>query len=131
MILPAVYGKKSCVAVMARKNTKFRRAIKIERRVALALWRLATGSSYRNVSKVFGVGMLHENTDFDISIHCKLALVRCYQTLHGNNQHILCSQLENYFGHSFFLLYVFSCLFPPKGLLKIRAHFKHVFISCA
>ena len=41
---------------MARKNTKFRRAVKIERRVAIALWRLATGSSYRNISKVFGVG---------------------------------------------------------------------------
>ena len=76
-----VYGKKDRVAVMARKNTKFRRAIKIERRVALALWRLATGSSYRNVSKVFGVGMLHENTDFDISIHWYVVTKRCTEII--------------------------------------------------
>lgn len=33
-----------------------RRAILVEKRVAAALWRLATGNSYRTTGLVFGVG---------------------------------------------------------------------------
>ena len=33
-----------------------RRAIPVEKRVAVALWRLATGNSYRTKGLVFGVG---------------------------------------------------------------------------
>ena len=42
---------------MFKRNTRFRNAICIEKRIALAIWRLSTGNSYRSVSKVFGVGI--------------------------------------------------------------------------
>ena len=42
---------------MEKQNTFFRKAIPLEKRVAVALWRLATGSSYRSISKVFGIGL--------------------------------------------------------------------------
>ena len=41
---------------MQRSDTKFRKAIAIEKRVAIALWRLSTGSSFRSTAPVFGVG---------------------------------------------------------------------------
>ena len=40
-----------------KRNTRFRKSICIEKRIALAIWRLCTGNSYRNASKVFGVGI--------------------------------------------------------------------------
>ena len=41
---------------LARQDTNMRRAIPVEKRVAVALWRLATGNSYRSTGLVFGVG---------------------------------------------------------------------------
>ena len=40
---------------MAKHDTVFRKAVTVEKRVAVALWRLSTGNSYRTVSKVFGL----------------------------------------------------------------------------
>ena len=37
-------------------DTSFREAIKVQKRLAIVLWRLSTGNSYRSVCKVFGVG---------------------------------------------------------------------------
>ena len=34
---------------------KFRKAIAVEKRLAVALWRLSTGNSYWKISKVFGI----------------------------------------------------------------------------
>ena len=39
-----------------RKDANIRRAIPVEKRVAVALWRLATRNSYRTTGLVFGVG---------------------------------------------------------------------------
>ena len=49
------------VVDVVRENTEkhsatFSDAIKIEKRVATRIWRLATGNSYRIVGKVFGIG---------------------------------------------------------------------------
>ena len=41
---------------LVRQDTNMRRAIPVEKRVAVALWRLATGNSYRTTGLVFGVG---------------------------------------------------------------------------
>ena len=41
---------------LARQDTNMRRAIPVEKRVAVALWRLATGNSYRSTGLVFGDG---------------------------------------------------------------------------
>ena len=41
---------------MTTKDNKFRKCTRIETKVASALWRLATGASYREVSIVFGIG---------------------------------------------------------------------------
>lgn len=41
---------------MQRQDTNLRSAIPVQKRVAIALWRLATGDSYRAIGTVFGVG---------------------------------------------------------------------------
>ena len=41
---------------LQRLDTRFRKATKVEKRLAIVIWRLSTGNSYRSVSKVFGVG---------------------------------------------------------------------------
>ena len=40
---------------LQRLDTRFRKAIKVEKRLDIGIWRLSTGNSYRSVSKVFGV----------------------------------------------------------------------------
>ena len=42
---------------LVRQNTILRQAISVEKRVAVALWRLATGASYRTVGLTFGIGL--------------------------------------------------------------------------
>lgn len=41
---------------LAKRDTRFRAAIPIKKRVAIALWRLGTGECYRSTSITFGVG---------------------------------------------------------------------------
>ncbi|KAJ8278342.1 hypothetical protein GJAV_G00086590 [Gymnothorax javanicus] len=41
---------------LARMNTNFRQALPLEKRVAIALWRLATNVEYRYIGALFGVG---------------------------------------------------------------------------
>nr|XP_048677691.1 uncharacterized protein LOC125622988 [Caretta caretta] len=41
---------------LKRKNTKMRAALTVEKRVAIALWKLATPGSYRSLRNQFGVG---------------------------------------------------------------------------
>ena len=40
---------------ISKQDTKFRKAVPIEKRIAIALWRLATGDSHRSTGKTFGV----------------------------------------------------------------------------
>ena len=42
--------------VIPKKDTRFRRPISVEAKVAMALWRLATGIDYRSIGQLFGVG---------------------------------------------------------------------------
>ena len=41
---------------LIKGDTQFRRAIAVEKRVAIAIWRLSTGNSFRSIAKVFAVG---------------------------------------------------------------------------
>ena len=41
---------------LEKHDTQMRRAIPIERRVAVALWRLSTGNSFHTASKTFAIG---------------------------------------------------------------------------
>ena len=43
--------------LMGRVNTKYRLAIPVRKRVAIALWKLATGSKYWTISHLFDVGL--------------------------------------------------------------------------
>lgn len=43
-------------ARLRKKHTRFRRPISVEARVAMALWRLASGIDYRSIGQLFGVG---------------------------------------------------------------------------
>ncbi|XP_077056092.1 uncharacterized protein LOC143707263 [Siphateles boraxobius] len=42
---------------MGRRNTNYRMCVTIRKRVAIAIWKLATGSEYRTISHLFGVGL--------------------------------------------------------------------------
>ena len=42
--------------VIEKRDTQFRRVVTIEKRVAIALWRLSTGNSFRTTPKTFAVG---------------------------------------------------------------------------
>ena len=42
---------------MEKPDTSFRKAVPLEKGVAVALWHLATGNSYRTTSKVFAIGL--------------------------------------------------------------------------
>ena len=41
---------------LEKQDTQLRKAIPVEKRVAVALWRLSTGNSFRTVSKTFAIG---------------------------------------------------------------------------
>ena len=41
---------------LAKEDTNMRKALPVEKRIAVALWRLATGDTYRSTSLQFGVG---------------------------------------------------------------------------
>ena len=41
---------------LQKQNTQLKNAIQVEKRVAVVIWRLATGDSYRAVGKTFGIG---------------------------------------------------------------------------
>ena len=40
---------------LEKKETHLRKSISIETRVAMAIWRLASGTSYREIGRIFGV----------------------------------------------------------------------------
>uniref|UniRef100_A0A8C6WUD9 DDE Tnp4 domain-containing protein n=1 Tax=Neogobius melanostomus TaxID=47308 RepID=A0A8C6WUD9_9GOBI len=42
---------------MERENTTYRECVPVRKRVAIALWKLATGSAYRTIGEHFGVSM--------------------------------------------------------------------------
>lgn len=42
---------------MVKTNTNYRLSTPLRKRVAIALWKLATGSEYRTISHLFGVGL--------------------------------------------------------------------------
>ena len=42
---------------MEKQNTNFRRCVPLKKRLAIALWKLATGSEYRSVGHLFGVSI--------------------------------------------------------------------------
>lgn len=43
--------------VLERRNTNYRSCVPVRKRVAIAIWKLATNSEYRSVSHLFGVGI--------------------------------------------------------------------------
>lgn len=42
---------------MGRRNTNYRSCVQIQKQVAIAIWKLATGDEYRTISHLFGVGL--------------------------------------------------------------------------
>lgn len=43
--------------VMGRRNTNYRLSVPDQKRVAIAIWKLANGGEYRTISHLFGVGL--------------------------------------------------------------------------
>ena len=56
-----------------KQNTFWREAITVEKRIAVAIWRTATGNSYRATSKIFIIGL---------STACKLLAELCTAVCH-------------------------------------------------
>ncbi|XP_076016110.1 uncharacterized protein LOC143008304 [Genypterus blacodes] len=51
------YICRSVRPVLEKRNTNYRLCVPVRKRVAIALWKLATSSEYRSVSELFGVGI--------------------------------------------------------------------------
>uniref|UniRef100_A0A3B3T6L5 DDE Tnp4 domain-containing protein n=1 Tax=Paramormyrops kingsleyae TaxID=1676925 RepID=A0A3B3T6L5_9TELE len=47
----------SLLSTMGKKNTTYRLCVPLRKQIAIALWKLATGSKYRTISHLFGVGI--------------------------------------------------------------------------
>lgn len=45
------------LSTMGKRNTTYRLCVPLRKRVAIAIWKLATGGEYRTVSHLFGVGI--------------------------------------------------------------------------
>uniref|UniRef100_A0A3B3T5Q9 DDE Tnp4 domain-containing protein n=1 Tax=Paramormyrops kingsleyae TaxID=1676925 RepID=A0A3B3T5Q9_9TELE len=45
------------LSTMGKKNTTYRLCVPLRKQIAIALWKLATGSKYRTISHLFGVGI--------------------------------------------------------------------------
>ncbi|XP_033976317.1 protein ANTAGONIST OF LIKE HETEROCHROMATIN PROTEIN 1-like [Trematomus bernacchii] len=43
-------------ATLGRRNTNYRECVPVPKKIAIALWKLATNSEYRTISHLFGVG---------------------------------------------------------------------------
>ena len=41
---------------LSKEDTKFRKSIPVQKRVAIALWGLSTGNSFRTIAKTLAVG---------------------------------------------------------------------------
>ena len=41
---------------LIKRDTQFHRAIAVEKGIAIGMWRLSTGNSFRSIAKVFAVG---------------------------------------------------------------------------
>ena len=52
---------------MEKRDTNFRKAIPLEKRVAIALWRLSSGNSFRTTSIIFAVGKSTSETFYQVS----------------------------------------------------------------
>ena len=48
---------------LSRQNTRFRKAVALNKRVAIALGRMGTGNSYRTTGITFGQGKIYCNKD--------------------------------------------------------------------
>ena len=57
---------------LEKQQTRFREPIPVSKRIAIALWRLATGIDYRSIAQLFGVG---RSTCCKITHHVSHALV--------------------------------------------------------
>ena len=62
---------------MEKRDTTFRKAIPIQKRVAIALWRLSTGNSFRSTAAVFGVGK-------SSAVHLTKQFCKCVARRAGN-----------------------------------------------
>ena len=60
---------------LKKKRTRFRESIPVSNRIAMALWRLATGMDYRSIGQLFGVG---RSTCCKITHHVCDALVTVF-----------------------------------------------------
>ena len=60
---------------LEKQQTRFRETIPVSKRIAMALWRLATGIDYRSIGQLFGVG---RSTCCKITHHVCEALVTVF-----------------------------------------------------
>uniref|UniRef100_A0A3P8TWK7 DDE Tnp4 domain-containing protein n=1 Tax=Amphiprion percula TaxID=161767 RepID=A0A3P8TWK7_AMPPE len=56
--------------VMERQNTTYRDCVTLKKRVAIALWKLATGSDYRSIGHLFGVSIMTVCRSFVLQQKC-------------------------------------------------------------
>lgn len=60
---------------LQRNNTRLRQAVSVEKRIAIALWRMATNVEFRTISSLFGVGRSSAcKITHDVALAIKLEL---------------------------------------------------------
>lgn len=85
---------------LARQDTSFRLALPVEKRVAVALWRLASNIEYRTISSLFGVGKSTVCRCVRDMCHAIVALLSCTYLQPPNEQELEDSArlFESYWG---------------------------------
>ena len=74
-------------AALEKRDIQFRRAIPIEKRVAIALWRLSTGNLFRTVAKTFVVG---KSTAVDLEAEEKQRKLLNSSSFFANAEYLKC-----------------------------------------
>ena len=77
-------------ANLLRQDTRFRKAVSVEKRVAICLWHLATGEDFRSLAWRFGVG---KRTACEIVNVCKAIVDLLLPTV------IVYGQLVKHYSH--------------------------------
>ncbi|KAM4625587.1 uncharacterized protein ACJ7VT_003955 [Polymixia lowei] len=83
---------------LARQDTSFRLALPVEKRVAVALWRLASNIEYRTISSLFGVGKSTVCRCVRDMCHAIVALLR-QEYLRSPNEQELADSAQLFLSH--------------------------------
>lgn len=69
--------------VLQKRRTRFRESVPVQKRVAVALWRLATGDEFRTIAELFGVGISTAQEICDEFVHAVNLILKPIVCVHS------------------------------------------------